>query len=119
MLDNMIIKPLECCGEIDGKYCNTCAYQHENECVISLSRNALDLINRQKAEIESLNEKEQVLIFQLYEERKKAIKEFAERLKKSAFDCDVSFGFGKEHYTKVVTVIEIDDLVKEMVGDKR
>lgn len=46
-----------------------------------------------------------------------AIKEFAERLKKSAFDCDVSFGFGKECYTEAVAVVEIDNVLKEMVGD--
>lgn len=34
-------------------------------------------------------------------------------MKQSAFDCDVSFGYGKEHYTEAVAVIEIDDLVKE------
>jgi hypothetical protein len=50
--------------------------------------------------------------------KSEAIKEFAERLKQSAFDCDVSFGYGKEHYTNAVAVIEIDNLVKEMVGEK-
>ena len=49
--------------------------------------------------------------------KSEAYKEFAERLKQSAFDCDVSFGYGKEHYTKAVAVIEIDNLVKEMVGE--
>lgn len=42
------------------------------------------------------------------------IKEFAERLKKEAFECDVSFGYGKECYTEAVTTIEIDRLTKEM-----
>jgi hypothetical protein len=46
------------------------------------------------------------------------VREFAERLKQSAFDCDVSFGYGKEHYTKAVAVIEIDNLVKEVVGEE-
>ena len=45
------------------------------------------------------------------------VREFAERLKQSAFDCDVSFGYGKEHYTEAVAVIEIDNLAKEMVGE--
>ena len=48
------------------------------------------------------------------EARSEAIKEFAKRLKESAFDCDVSFGYGKGHYTEAVAVIEIDNLVKEM-----
>ncbi len=46
-----------------------------------------------------------------------AIKEFAERLKKSTFDCDVSLGYGNGCYVKAVTTIEIDNLVKEMVGE--
>lgn len=32
----------------------------------------------------------------------------------SADECDVSFGFGREHYTEAVAVIKIDNLVKEM-----
>jgi hypothetical protein len=46
--------------------------------------------------------------------RVEAIKEFAEKLKESAFNCDVSFGYGREHYTEAVAVLEIDNLVKEM-----
>ena len=45
------------------------------------------------------------------------VREFAGRVKKSAFDCDVSFGFGKECYTEAVAVVEIDNVLKEMVGD--
>ena len=39
---------------------------------------------------------------------------FAEKLKEYAFECDVSFGFGKEHCTKAVAVVDIDRLVEEM-----
>ena len=46
--------------------------------------------------------------------RAEAIKEFAEKLKQQAFSCDVSFGFGKEHFAKAVAVIDIDRLVEEM-----
>lgn len=45
------------------------------------------------------------------------IKAFAERLKEHKIDVDVSFGYGKEVYTEAVAVIEIDNLVKEMVGE--
>ena len=47
--------------------------------------------------------------------RAEAIKDFAERLKIEAFECDVSFGYGKECYQQAVAVIEIDNLVKEMI----
>ena len=46
-----------------------------------------------------------------------AIKQFAERLKENKIDIDVSFGYGREVYTESVAVIEIDNLVKEMVGE--
>lgn len=116
---------------------------------------ALDLINRQQAEIEKLNKARQKQAVFLGEEREQkyelidklskanteierlraeadmaegyadalvarakseAIKGFAERLKIEAFECDVSFGYGKECYQQAVAVIEIDNLVKEMMG---
>lgn len=109
----------------------------------------LDLINRQKEEIESLKiaievtrdnlgdaraelQKAEAEIERLKKilggtskvlsetcagVRVEAIKEFAERLKESAFSCDVSFGFGREHCEEAVTVLEIDNLVKEMTEE--
>ena len=130
--DEQIKKALECCINWEATTCEKCPLDDEcdNDGDTPL-RNALDLINRQKAEIErleSLCEKigiandvklERICVLQedLETAKAEAIKEFAERLKKSAFDCDVSFGFGREHYTEAVTVFEIDNLVKEMVGE--
>lgn len=53
MTDNDIIKALECC--ILG-YCRDCFYgdTDQRHCRDDLMQNALDLINRQKAEIERL-----------------------------------------------------------------
>ena len=101
--------------------------------------NALDLINRQKAEIERLKRETAILsenadcafqdglneVQDLYasqirgEVRAEAINEFAERLKENTIEVDVSFGYGKEHYTEAVTLIEIDNLVKEMLGEQQ
>ena len=142
MTDNEIIKALECCSKAisdcencpAGGICDTDSY-----CVTGA---ILDLINRQKAEISALTSavdsstQEFLKLHDEYQEqkaeierleaqhremcigikvlKKKAIKEFAERLKESAFDCDVSFGYGREHYEKAVAVIQIDNLVKEM-----
>lgn len=47
-----------------------------------------------------------------------AVKEFAERLKENKIDIDVSFGYGREHYTEAVAVVEIDNLVKEFTEGK-
>ena len=43
-----------------------------------------------------------------------AIKEFAERVKAlDRLDVDVSYGYGREHYTEAIAVNLIDNLVKE------
>lgn len=60
LTDNEIIKALECCGNIVDSTCKGCVY-HETynaSCVVRLMRDALDLINRQKAE----NEKNENII---------------------------------------------------------
>ena len=85
---------------------------------------ALDLINRQQAEIERL--KYQVNRLKNYDERRdialhsmliakaksEAHKEFAERLK----ERQQTF-IGDEYAYKFIYLIEIDNLVKEMVGE--
>jgi hypothetical protein len=87
-----------------------------------------DLINRQKAEIERLNvelsarmELEKIAkaeftllsaYFQVKSVRAEAIKEFAERLKTQGFD-----GMNVVIPEDVVFVDDIDNLVKEMVGE--
>lgn len=54
MTDNEIIKALECCK---GKGCKGCPCNiNSSICIAHLARNALDLIKRQKAEIEKLKE---------------------------------------------------------------
>ena len=86
---------------------------------MELTKAMRDLINRQEAEIDELSSAILRLVVALENAKSQAAKEFAERLKKSAFDCDVSFGFGREHYTEAVTVFEIDNLGNEMVGESK
>ena len=60
MTDNEIIKALECCRSENGNDCENCQYtkvvyrQGEGGCTNRLMQDALNLINRQKAEIERL-----------------------------------------------------------------
>jgi hypothetical protein len=57
LTDNEIVKALECCGDEQGlNWCVDCPYYNkENDlCQEDLHRDALDLINRQKAEKEAL-----------------------------------------------------------------
>ena len=116
-------------------------------CSIHLKKDALALINRQKTEIDILIRKKEalrdeiaelqaeierlraennaldganvLLTVTLHNTRAEAFKEFAERLKENEIDIDVSYGFGREHYTKAVATIVIDNLVKELTEGQR
>ena len=125
MTDNEIIKALEC-----RKEDMICAVVDEdNRTHFVTNENVLDLINRQKAEIERLERQSNRLgavIDSLRENicslsegletaRAEAIKEFVERLKKLARP----FPFFIIEAVCGVTVTDIDNLVKEMVGDDK
>jgi septation ring formation regulator EzrA len=117
MTNNEIVKALDCCSKMHD--CRECVFweMHSAQCVSELLSNTLDLINSQKAEIERLKE-----AYAVYEEttglkwaRAEAIKEFAERLK--MLKCHYSV----TEYTfdfDVVTVEDIDNLVKEMTEEE-
>lgn len=115
MTDNDIIKVLECCLNLDCKkspmeICDPCPYFHEGNCTYLLKENALNLINRQKAEIERLEKQLDSKCDRcIARDRAEAIKEFAEKLKDS-------FGYGWLLGSAVKT--HIDNLVKEMTEDK-
>ena len=79
MTDNEIIKALECCINDD---CDNCPDTFGN-CEHNAMRNALDLINRQQADIERLQKINDSFtdIGKLYSEVKaEVVKEFAYRL---------------------------------------
>ena len=126
MTDNEIIKVLE--KEADFS-CNMCCNYGENcldeDCASFISRIALDLINRQKellgmAEkaMKIANENADLMREQYECVKVEVVREFAEKLKEYAFECDVSFGFGEEHCTKAVAVVDIERLVEEMTEDE-
>lgn len=131
MTDEQIVKALECC-KIGN--CDDCPfYGVKEDCEVELPEEALDLINRQKAENERLEDENYTLknkieirdnlieqlgsdidikyntIYTMREKLKnsksEAIKEFAERLIRTA-DGDDEYG--------TVFVFNINDLVKEM-----
>lgn len=136
MNDNDIIKALGCCRvgkrEHDCKKCPL--YCRVPACMGHLTADALDLINRQKAEIEKyelvntekfnnwmrLEKRTKERYAELYEEAKsvvraEAIKEFAERLKKNKY-LSSDWSHGEHPY--VVEETDIDNLVKEMTEEK-
>lgn len=129
MTDNEIIKALK---KHSMDLCSNCKVEKAtlcNNCISEIERNALDLINRQQAEIEKLKAEEEKYPFKCVmpfnsmvcsksiEDYDRfvgdigadAIKEFAERLREKAYLTD----------RKVYAVLrdDIDNLVKEMVGD--
>lgn len=131
MTDKEIIKALEICGDDDAG-CMECPFEKQYFCRTTLSSNALDLINRQQAEIERLknsykqcayerdvflreNPVEMALLIDEQAEKLKtikteAIKEFADRLKEK---------IGDSHFQNYgLAILEIHDLVKEMVGEE-
>jgi hypothetical protein len=122
LTDNEIIKALECCNEMKASECSECPLLTVDCSEYDLYKLALDLINRQKAEIERLQamvererekyERTMTGLKAVLEERtdhSEAIKEFAERLKEYGFICQLSLD-GEQ----IVYVKDIDNLVKEM-----
>lgn len=112
MTDNDIIKALECCIEGD---CDNCPWDEQTACNEYMKQDALDLINRQKANVEGLTNAVKYLNEQLSSAKAEAVKEFAERLKEKALTTIRS----GQYITQlgVVDCYDIDNLVKEMVGE--
>lgn len=115
MTDKEIIKALECCNEPPSQ-CDDCPLSGMVGCQAKTMESALDLINRQQAEIERLQKENNQFadIGKMYSEiRAEAIKEFAERLKQkilvSPYDVNLF-----APYTDNL----IDNLVKEMAGEQ-
>lgn len=116
MTDNEIINQWKHERELAECVCSYFVDQVE----LSLVNETIDIINQQKEEIERL--KGSVIVNNIMESQKikreakiETVKEFAERLKEKSFQ---SFGnYGITRY--VVEVCDIDNLVKEMVGENK
>lgn len=123
--DEEIIEALDLCTQQNGSipcYDCPCWNDDKQECKGIDYTATLDLIKRQKAEIERLNKKVEELSDVLsdtikirYAEAKvEAYKEFAERLKRST----VMAVMGNKIYA-VATSKGVDNLLKEMVGEEK
>lgn len=135
LTDEEITKALECCGKEYS--CERCILNtwlnKKRDCVGIILGDALDLINRQKEEIEILKKKANTpfakvtfdenklkkivsdvaknIEFNLNLIKSEVIKEFAERLKGKCYE---DFQETYEMLSPYVTDDDIDDLVKEM-----
>ena len=128
LTDEQIIKALECCSKdraLTTKDClHECPYFNVLNCQRNCMRDALDLINRLQAENERLKETNKnmsayvkgnnwglVSFVEFCNNLKaEAYKEFAEKLKERSHRCFMGAD-------KAVTVSNIDNLLKEMVGE--
>lgn len=122
MTDKEIIKALECCE--NDYHCCDCPAKHIQFCDEQLPTFALDLINRQKAEIERLEKElmkcklEKEMLYNLGTEIKTvAIKEFADRLKDRLTGIGRSTIYGNFEYGTIKSY-EIDNLVEEITEEK-
>ena len=126
MTDNEIIKALECCKKrtvFEECPVECPMYKFDGDCFDLMQIDILDLINRQKAEIERLNNNISAMAITLSNSAKgtraEAIKEFAERLKEEINKSLDEYwnGNGGGYYLAEDVHFDIDFLVKEMVGD--
>jgi sugar-specific transcriptional regulator TrmB len=147
MTDKEIIRALECHDDLsfNRNACKRCPILNHIDCGSKLAGNALDLINRQQAEIADekakkvicadviRHQKEEIerLISNIEAmaqsmptmakaDRAEAVKEFAERLKKEISKEIYTYwnDIGGGYYLAEDVLPDIDNLVKEMVGDK-
>ncbi|MBQ2388732.1 MAG: hypothetical protein II305_01635 [Clostridia bacterium] len=125
--DDEIKKALECCSTASC-ISNKCHYEKLHDiptCTTKLTKDALDLINRQNAEIERLESLSQRLgndvdlklkyIYELEEKLKTAKAEaYKECIEKVKSEIN-KHSYGVLH--KTVINFKLDNLLKEMMGD--
>ena len=120
LTEKVIIKALECCTPNDICCCEDCVYYPEKYntagCISELMANALDLINRQQAEIERLsdllkrNKRHTDRIRLITAETAKKIK--SEAIKEFTAKLNETPGNAIEKY-------KINNIAKEVVGDDK
>lgn len=136
--DEEIIKALRCCSEIIT-LCDACPFYNsvENCHAFGLKKNALDLIKRQKAEIERLRSMNQAKLDAIHDLRaqneilsKNADTAFQDGLNecRELFEPEIKSEAYKEFARKLkcgvpqehgaIRCSDVDNLVKEMVGEK-
>ena len=141
MTDDEIIKALECCNFTGIKVCEECPLCYRRDCKFVIIDKTLDLIKRQKAEIERLKqgnkeycEDNRIIAYQRNQRDKEiralhnqlnglnfmdkqikseAIKEFAEMLKDSADKTRIK-NMETEKVVYSMDEFKLDNLVKEM-----
>ena len=119
MTDEQIIKAADICRTGD---CSGCPYHelYTASCLNKLTKDVYHLLNRQKTEIERLENQNTLLLKKKCKDintarkiiKSEAIKEFAERLKRTSIGLEI--GDDKKFKMTVVSTVAIDNIAKEM-----
>lgn len=120
LTDEEIIKALEYCNA-DKNECNKCVFQREcesNPFYSAMAKHALDLINRQKAFIESQNKIISQIALAGKNAKAEAYKEFANQIKIHKRRMR-GFDLCYEFWDYAVSVEDIDNILKTMVGEEK
>ena len=130
MTDNEIIKALECCNGWDGRCLNCPLNREGTNCKEKLNSYALDLVNRQKEEIDRLNIESETLVIQLkvaYEQihklnmaKSEAIKECLAKVKNYIKTHCNPYGKPDFDYDTSIKILNfIDNILKENGGKRK
>ena len=122
MTDNEIIQALEYCTGYPSCPTDCPLYEQPMDCLLKLSKPTLDLINRQKAEIEMWKSSAELwegdtkdLFISREQIKAEAVKEFSdlsvERIRKNVTPIP------QQKYLINMCIQEIENTKKEMVGD--
>ena len=119
MTSEQIIKAMICCTNFPVCDRDNCPYGESTNCATMLGKDVVELINRQKAEIERLKKllaeseaNENKAAKRFYKE---GVKDFAKRLKNITSSIVLS---GGKHKYDVVTTQGIDYVLKDLAGEK-
>ena len=118
MTDNEIIKAMQCVIGNDVK-CSECTYQKVlpfPSCRRMCAKNALDLINRQKAENEKLKQENEFFRKTIIENAQRALEVTVEEIEKAKSEAIKEFGerLKQNEGRRGVPIGTINNLVKEM-----
>ena len=125
MGDNEIVKALECCLETSGVNCGKCPYC--DNCVTDentslMMTDALDLINRLKAEIERLQKavEDKGGLILIETAKSEAYREFADKVKMEAENATCVYEPDRPQADNMVyhiSNIRLNKILKELVGE--
>lgn len=104
--DEEIIRNYEWCIGCTSDRCRECTMDEEGLCEEELQDLVLDLINRQKVEIENLK-------------REAKVKEFADRIRQVIVLNNTHDGYLVHDIDYNCLTEDIDDVLKELVGESK